>query len=35
MSLKRIMDKLAVNLEENFPELIAFLVLSDGFVESD
>jgi predicted transposase YbfD/YdcC len=33
ISLKRIMGKLSANLENNFPELISFLVLSDGFVE--
>ena len=35
MSLKRIMGKLSVNLENNFPELISFLVLSNGFSESN
>ena len=35
MSLKRIMGKLSVNLENNFPELISFLVLSNEFSESN
>ena len=31
ISLKRIIGKLAANVESNFPELILFLVLSDGY----
>ena len=34
ISLKRIMGILAADIESNFPQLIAFLVLSDGFCSS-